>query len=58
MRKFFGLSIGALALAALAIALPSHVSLSQAARTIRFILPVPPGGSIDILSRIIGRPDL
>ena len=53
MRKFFGLSIGALALAALAIALPSHVSLSQAARTIRIILPVPPGGSIDILSRIL-----
>ncbi len=53
MRKLLGLAAGTLALAGLASALPCHPAWSQAARTIRIILPVPPGGSIDVLARIL-----
>ena len=53
MRKLLGLAAGTLALAGLAGALPPHPAWSQAARTIRIILPVPPGGSIDVLARIL-----
>ena len=42
-------------MAGLAVALPGHGSLSQAARTIRIILPVPPGGAIDIFSRVVAE---
>ena len=53
MRKLLGLAAGTLALAGLASALPCHPAWSQAARTIRIILPVPAGGSIDVLARIL-----
>jgi ABC-type uncharacterized transport system substrate-binding protein len=46
MRNPLGLTIGALALLSLAIALPDHGAWSQAGRTIRIVLSVPPGGSI------------
>jgi len=53
MRKLLGLTIGALALASLAIAAPDHPAWSQAGRTIRVVISVPPGGSIDLLVRIL-----
>ena len=53
MRKLLALTIGALALPSLAIAVPDHPAWSQAARTIRVVISVPPGGSIDLLVRIL-----
>jgi tripartite-type tricarboxylate transporter receptor subunit TctC len=44
---------GALALVILTIALADHPARSQGARTIRVVLTVPPGGSIDILFRLL-----
>jgi tripartite-type tricarboxylate transporter receptor subunit TctC len=55
MRKLRGPMIGALAMLGLAIFASGHVARSQAARTIRVVLPVPPGGSIDILARILAE---
>ena len=53
MRKLLVLTIGVLALASLATMMPDHAAWSQGARTIRVILTVPPGGSIDLLFRIL-----
>jgi tripartite-type tricarboxylate transporter receptor subunit TctC len=53
LRKYLVLTCGALALASLAVAAPAHPALSQTARTIRVIISVPPGGSIDLLVRIL-----
>jgi tripartite-type tricarboxylate transporter receptor subunit TctC len=53
LRKLPALTIGALALASLAIAVPDHPAWSQAGRTIRVVISVPPGGSIDVLVRIL-----
>jgi tripartite-type tricarboxylate transporter receptor subunit TctC len=59
MRKFLvrhllAAALGALALASLITALPlHHPAWSQAARTIRVVITVPPGGSIDLLFRIL-----
>jgi tripartite-type tricarboxylate transporter receptor subunit TctC len=51
MRKLLALSIAALALGAVVVS--GHPAWSQAARTIRVIISVPPGGSIDTLFRIL-----
>jgi len=53
MRKLLALTAAALALVTLTIAMADHPAWSQAARTIRVILTVPPGGSIDILFRLL-----
>jgi tripartite-type tricarboxylate transporter receptor subunit TctC len=53
MRTVIALTVGALALASAIIALGDHPAWSQAARTIRIVISVPPGGSIDILARIL-----
>jgi len=53
MRKLLALTIGAIALAGLAIAVHGDAAWSQAARTIRVVITVPPGGSIDILFRLL-----
>ncbi len=53
MRKLLALTAGALALAILTIAMANHPAWSQAARTIRVVITVPPGGSIDILFRLL-----
>ncbi len=53
MRKLLALAIGALALAGLATAVPDRPAWSQAGRTIRVVISVPPGGSIDFLVRIL-----
>src|SRR5262249_9929346 len=53
MYKLLGSAIGALAIASLAmIAIPSAAQ-SQVGRTIRIIISVPPGGSIDHMARIL-----
>src|SRR5262245_26312923 len=54
MRKFVALTIGTLALAGLFGVTPDQPAWSQAGRTIRLIISVPPGGSIDLLARLLG----
>src|SRR3954462_4350127 len=53
MRKPLALTAAALASAILIVAAPDPPAWSQAARTIRVVLTVPPGGSIDILFRLL-----
>jgi tripartite-type tricarboxylate transporter receptor subunit TctC len=53
MRKLLALATGALAVAGLATAVPDRPAWSQAGRTIRVVISVPPGGSIDFLVRIL-----
>src|SRR3954468_4857888 len=53
MRKLVALTVAVLALAGLASAVPDHPAWSQASKAIRIILTVPPGGSIDLLFRIL-----
>jgi tripartite-type tricarboxylate transporter receptor subunit TctC len=54
MRQLVAATLGALALLfGLAITPLSHPAWSQAGRTIRIVLTVPPGGSIDTMMRIL-----
>src|SRR5262245_3405735 len=53
LRKLAVLTIGTVALLGVALGPPDHPARSQAARTIRVIISVPPGGSIDLLVRIL-----
>lgn len=53
MRQFLKSAIVALVLLGLASAGFNHAALSQAGRTIRIVLGVPPGGSIDFLARLL-----
>jgi tripartite-type tricarboxylate transporter receptor subunit TctC len=53
MRKFFRPAIGVVAALSLTVAAPDHGARSQVGRTIRIVLGVPPGGSIDFLARIL-----
>src|SRR5258707_14375274 len=53
MRNLLALTAATLALAISAIAMTDLPAWSQAARTIRVVITVPPGGSIDILFRLL-----
>jgi tripartite-type tricarboxylate transporter receptor subunit TctC len=53
MRKLLALMLGASAALGLALALGAHPAWTQAARTIRIVISVPAGGSIDTLARIL-----
>ena len=53
MRKLAAFAIGTVALWSVALTPPAPVAWSQAVRTIRVIISVPPGGSIDLLVRIL-----
>jgi tripartite-type tricarboxylate transporter receptor subunit TctC len=55
MKKCLGVATGVLALLCVSIAAVDHNAWSEPARTIRVILPVPPGGAIDIFSRIVAE---
>jgi tripartite-type tricarboxylate transporter receptor subunit TctC len=53
MRKFLKSTIAAFALLGLASTMADHGAWSQTGRTIRIVLGVPPGGSIDFLARLL-----
>jgi tripartite-type tricarboxylate transporter receptor subunit TctC len=53
MRRVFGSALAALALCGFGVAASQLPAWSQGARTIRIILGVPPGGSIDFLARVL-----
>jgi tripartite-type tricarboxylate transporter receptor subunit TctC len=54
-RKFLHLAAGAAALCVLSVSVLGHVAWSQTARTIKIVVPVPPGGSADILARLLSE---
>src|SRR5215813_11177674 len=53
-RKFLLLAAAAAALASLVVP-ADHGAWSQSARTIKIVVPFPPGGSADTLARLIGE---
>ena len=53
-KKFLNLTLGAAALGILFAGLVSQGVWAQTARTLRIIAPFPAGGSVDILSRLLG----
>jgi tripartite-type tricarboxylate transporter receptor subunit TctC len=53
LRKLTAVVLGALALTGAVLAMPAAPARSQGARTIRVVMSVPPGGSIDLLVRIL-----
>ena len=53
-RQFLHLAAGASALVAL-LAFPEHRAWPQGARTIKLVVPFPPGGGIDSLARIMAE---
>src|SRR5262249_15962168 len=53
LRNLTAVVLGALALTGAVLAMPAHPARSQGARTIRVVISVPPGGSIDLLVRIL-----
>jgi tripartite-type tricarboxylate transporter receptor subunit TctC len=53
MRKLVALTFGVLAVASVMVAMPNHAAWPQGGKVIHIILTVPPGGSIDVLFRIL-----
>jgi tripartite-type tricarboxylate transporter receptor subunit TctC len=53
LRNLTAVALGALALTGAVLAMPAYPATSQGARTIRVVISVPPGGSIDLLVRIL-----
>jgi tripartite-type tricarboxylate transporter receptor subunit TctC len=54
-RQFLQLVLGPAALAFIAVTLSGQSAWNQTTRTIRTIVPFPPGGSADILARLLGE---
>jgi tripartite-type tricarboxylate transporter receptor subunit TctC len=54
-RNFLHLAAGAAAVGILSISLLSSGAWSQTGRTIKIIAPFPAGGSVDVLSRLLGE---
>jgi tripartite-type tricarboxylate transporter receptor subunit TctC len=53
MRKLIALTLGVLAVASALATLPNRAAWPQGGKVIHIILTVPPGGSIDVLFRIV-----
>jgi len=54
-RTFLQLGVGTAVLGILSIALPDPAAWSQTARTIKIVNPYPPGGTADIVARVVGE---
>jgi tripartite-type tricarboxylate transporter receptor subunit TctC len=54
-KQFLHVAIATAALLFISLALSQQRAWSQATRTIRMIVPFPPGGSADILTRLLGE---
>jgi tripartite-type tricarboxylate transporter receptor subunit TctC len=53
MRKLIAVTLGVLAVASALVTLPNRAAWPQGGKVIHIILTVPPGGSIDVLFRIV-----
>jgi tripartite-type tricarboxylate transporter receptor subunit TctC len=54
-RKFLHVAVGAVGICILSIGISNHRAWSQTARTIKFVIPVPPGGALDFLGRLMAE---
>jgi tripartite-type tricarboxylate transporter receptor subunit TctC len=54
-RDIFTIAAGSLAFLSVLIAVPSELAWSQGGKSIRIIVPFPPGGSADVLARLLGN---
>jgi len=54
-RTFLQLGVGTAVLGILSIALPDPAAWSQTARTIKIVNPYPPGGTADVVARVVGE---
>src|SRR5262245_12196818 len=54
-RDIFTITAGLLAFLPILIAIPSEPAWSQGVKSIRIIVPFPPGGSADVLARILSN---
>jgi tripartite-type tricarboxylate transporter receptor subunit TctC len=54
-KTFLQLGVGAAVLGILSIALPDRGAWSQTARTIKIVNPYPPGGTADIVARVVSE---
>jgi len=54
-QNFSASGSGAVVLGLLFIAVPDHGARSQTARTIKIVNPYPPGGTADIVARILSE---
>ena len=55
VQRLFYLAIRAFVFSMIGLAVADPTAWSQSGRTIRIVLPVPPGGSIDLLARILAE---